>query len=128
AVTGSACPVVRSLRQSEAPVSVLSTQRELARSDRRWPLESFLALGAFPGAVPCARLHVRQVLWEWRLGDMAETVELLVSELTTNALRASEGFQGSRYAGRWIPGVPPVRLWLLSGRHRVVVEVWDGNR
>lgn len=25
----------------------------------QWPLRSFLELGAFPGAVPCARLHSR---------------------------------------------------------------------
>ncbi len=31
-----------------------------------WPLESFLELGALPSAVPCARYHCRQVLWEWR--------------------------------------------------------------
>ena|ERR1035438_767306 len=31
----------------------------------RWPCQSFLELGALPGAAPCARLHARQVLWEW---------------------------------------------------------------
>jgi hypothetical protein len=30
-----------------------------------WPLQSHLELGAFDTAVPCARLHTRQVLWEW---------------------------------------------------------------
>jgi hypothetical protein len=49
-----------------------------------WPLQSYLELAALPSAVPCARLHTRQVLWEWGLGAAAETVELLVSELVTN--------------------------------------------
>ncbi len=31
-----------------------------------WPLRDFLELGALPSAVPCARYHCRQVLWEWR--------------------------------------------------------------
>jgi hypothetical protein len=31
----------------------------------QWPLQSFLELGALPGAVPCARLHTRHLLWEW---------------------------------------------------------------
>ena len=31
----------------------------------QWPLQSFLELGPLPSAVPCARLHVRQLLWEW---------------------------------------------------------------
>jgi hypothetical protein len=33
----------------------------------RWPLRSFLELGALPSAIPCARLHTRQVAWEWRV-------------------------------------------------------------
>ena len=79
-----------------------------------WPLRSHLDLGA----VACARLHARLVLWEWALADLAETVELVVSELVTNAIRASEGLT---------PGVPAVRLWLSSDRDRVLVQVWDGN-
>jgi hypothetical protein len=43
---------------------------------QRWPLRSSLILGALPGAVPCARLHARQVLWEWGLDSVAKTVEL----------------------------------------------------
>ena len=39
----------------------------------RWPLRSFLELGALPSAVPCARLHARQVLWEWRLTGLIWT-------------------------------------------------------
>jgi hypothetical protein len=49
-----------------------------------WPLESYLELGAFPTAVPCARLHSRQVMNEWRLEALAGPVELVVSELVTN--------------------------------------------
>jgi hypothetical protein len=52
----------------------------------RWPLRTFLELGALPSAVPCARLHTRQLLWEWGLAaDLADTAELLVSEIVTNA-------------------------------------------
>jgi len=46
----------------------------------RWPLRSYLELAALPGAVPCARLHTRQVVWEWGLQELAETVELVVSD------------------------------------------------
>ncbi|MGH3191761.1 MAG: hypothetical protein ACRDPY_30655 [Streptosporangiaceae bacterium] len=31
----------------------------------RWPLRTYLELGALPSAVSCARLHTRQLLWEW---------------------------------------------------------------
>jgi anti-sigma regulatory factor (Ser/Thr protein kinase) len=92
-----------------------------------WPLQSHLVLGALPSAVPCARLHARQVLWEWSFQALATTGELIVSELVTNSVRASAGLTGSRYAGRWVPGRPPVGLWLHADQHRVAVQVWDGN-
>jgi anti-sigma regulatory factor (Ser/Thr protein kinase) len=44
-------------------------------------------------------------------------VELLVSELLTNAVKASQA----------IADRPPVRLWLLSDKQRVLVLVWDAN-
>lgn len=93
----------------------------------RWPLRSYLELSPLATAVPCFRVHARLVLFEWDLAVIADTVELIVSELTTNAVRASLGLQGSRYNGVWTPGTPPVRLWLCSDRRQVVVNVWDGN-
>ena len=95
--------------------------------ETEWPLRTFLELGALPTAVPCARLHTRQVLWEWQLSALADTAELIVSELVTNAVQASAGLTGSRRSGRWVPGVPPARLWLFSDRRRVLIQVWDGN-
>lgn len=92
-----------------------------------WPSHSHLELGTLPTAVPCARLHARQVLWEWGLQPLADPVELIVSELVTNGLHASEGLTGSRYAGRWAPGVPPLRVWLHADDKHVVIEVWDGS-
>jgi anti-sigma regulatory factor (Ser/Thr protein kinase) len=92
-----------------------------------WELHNFLELGALPSAVPCARLHTKQILWEWHLKALTDTAELIVSELVTNAVRASAGLTGSRRSGRWVPGVPAVRLWLFSDRRRVLIQVWDGN-
>jgi anti-sigma regulatory factor (Ser/Thr protein kinase) len=82
-----------------------------------WPLRSFLELGALPGAVPCARLHARQVAWEWGLAGLGDDVEILVSELVTNAVAAS----------RSPDQVFPVRLWLLSDKERVLVVVQDAS-
>jgi hypothetical protein len=45
-----------------------------------WPLHRFLELAALPTAVPCARLHAKHVLWEWGLADLADNVELIVSD------------------------------------------------
>lgn len=92
-----------------------------------WPLRSYLELGALPTAVACARLHAKHRLWEWGLGSLCDTAELVVSELATNAQRASAGLIGSRYEGAWQPGVPPIRLWLYSDKDRLLVHVWDGD-
>jgi hypothetical protein len=92
-----------------------------------WPLRSYLELGALPSAVPCARLHAKHVLREWGLEGFTDSVELIVSELTTNAIAASAGVQGSWYDNRWTPGIPPMRFWLYSDKACVLVQVWDGN-
>jgi hypothetical protein len=92
-----------------------------------WVLRSYLELGALPTAVPCARVHARLVSGEWSLAALADTSELLVSELVTNGVKASAGLTGSRYGGRRVPGRPPVRLWLESDRSRLLIRVWDGS-
>ncbi len=84
-----------------------------------WPLRSDLALGALRSAVPCARLHTRHMLHEWGLESLTDTAELIVSELVTNGLKATEALRG--------PVPPPIRLRLSSDRSRVLVEVWDGS-
>jgi anti-sigma regulatory factor (Ser/Thr protein kinase) len=83
----------------------------------QWPLQDFRELGALAGAVPCARLHTRQVLWEWGLGNLGESAELLVTELVTNAVKAS----------RAMTQAFPVRLWLASDSARVLILVWDAS-
>lgn len=92
-----------------------------------WPLRTQLELGALPSAVPCFRLHAKHVLWEWNLSEFTDAVELVISELVTNGQKASARLTGSRYDGKWQPGMPPVRLWLYSDRERVLVQVWDGD-
>ena len=81
----------------------------------QWPYRTFLELGALPSAVPCARLHARQVLWEWGLTAFSENSELAVSELVTNAMLVSRAT--AHYA--------PIRIWVVSDRAQVVILVWD---
>jgi anti-sigma regulatory factor (Ser/Thr protein kinase) len=52
-------------------------------------LRAVLDLGAVPTASGCARAWTRQILWEWRLDDLSEAAEGIVSELVTNAVLAS---------------------------------------
>ncbi len=83
----------------------------------RWPLRSFLELGAYPTAASCARLHAKHVLREWSLAEVSDSAELLVSELITNALRASAS----------AADIAVVRLWLLSNQARVLIMVQDDS-
>src|ERR1700749_2446804 len=84
-----------------------------------WPLSSSLPLGALPGATPCARLHARAVLHEWGLAGLAEAACLIVSELVTNAVRASTTPDG-RPRSDWT-GTPVVFLRLASDRSKLLV-------
>jgi anti-sigma regulatory factor (Ser/Thr protein kinase) len=78
-----------------------------------------LELAVMPTAVPCARLHARNVLSEWNLAAIAPTAELVVSELVTNALAASARTQ--------LPGPLAVHLLLVAVRQGVLVHVWDSS-
>jgi anti-sigma regulatory factor (Ser/Thr protein kinase) len=99
------------------PVPVRDSQHGGMAMADDWPLHTYMELGALPGAVTCARLHARQILWEWGYSAAGDTVELLVSELVTNAM----------YASRAMNQDIPLRFWLLSDKTRVVISVWDGN-
>jgi len=95
-----------------------------------WPLRSYLELQARPASVPHAREHARAVLRRWHLTGLAGTVELLVSEIATNAIRASDpaGRHGLRTTA--VPGRRPqvIRLWLMSDTGHVMVQMWDSDQ
>ena len=55
-----------------------------------WPRTSYLELAALPTAVPCFRLHSRAVALEWGLTQLAEDIELIVSELVSNSIQAAQ--------------------------------------
>ena len=78
-------------------------------------LSSTLEFAPLPTAVPCARLHAVHVLHEWGLRHVAEDAALVVSELMTNALDASNV----------LPERPPVTLRLLADEKSLVIEAWD---
>jgi anti-sigma regulatory factor (Ser/Thr protein kinase) len=122
----SACVVatVRStVRKDSRPVTSNEAvvSRPVQRSAAEWPLMSHLELAALPTAVPCFRLHARAVAFKWGLSALAENIELIVSELVTNAIRVAERSPDSDLTP------PLVRLWLTSDLHRVLIRVWDGS-
>jgi anti-sigma regulatory factor (Ser/Thr protein kinase) len=87
------------------------------REAAHWPYQSHLELGAISSAVPSARLHARLVLREWGLSPgKAQSAELVVSELVTNALEHG------------LAGIPAtVGIWLSSDGRRVAIHVWDAS-
>ncbi len=89
------------------------------RSACRWPLRTGLDLGPLPGAVPCGRAHAQQVLWEWGHPELSDDAGLVVSELITNAIRATRDLVPHSGA--------PVRLWLASDTELILVLVGDAN-
>jgi serine/threonine-protein kinase RsbW len=101
--------------KSWAPVPVLPPHEHPAVGADQWPLRDSLELGALPRAASCARLHARLVVQEWGLAVLADDVELIVSELATNAIVHSR----SRQPG----GTFTVRAQL--DRDRLRVEVCD---
>jgi hypothetical protein len=90
------------------------------QSTRRWPLRTGLDLGPLPGAVPCARVHVQTVLWEWGRAELGYDAGLVVTELVTNAVKASRDLRPD-------PRVPPVRLWLAAEPATGLVLVLVGD-
>ena len=68
-----------------------------------------LSLGAIPTSPSTARTAARSLLAEWGLNSLADTVELLVSELMTNAIQVSSWHQ-----------VPPPVQFRMSAAHGLV--------
>jgi hypothetical protein len=94
-----------------------------AGSKADWPLSAYLPLGALPTAVPCARGYTRVILDEWNLASLADSAELIVSELVTNSVQATADKDGQpRYSEA---GLAVVHLRFASDRVRVLAEVWD---
>jgi hypothetical protein len=90
-----------------------------------WTLSSDLGpVGALPTAPRLSRGFVSATLDGWGLGELRDVTELLVSELSTNVVRASTDVDGSlRYDAEG--KIPLLWIRLLSDRARLLIEVWD---
>jgi anti-sigma regulatory factor (Ser/Thr protein kinase) len=75
----------------------------------------YLEVPAEPGAVPYARLCTRRTLAAWNLGPIADDAELVVSEVMTNAVRATLA----------MPSAAHVVLYLAADPGRLTLLVWD---
>ena len=114
------------------PVSTLGEDQVLVTCEQaavpriRWAAQSVLDIAALPTATPCARLHSRNLTHEWGLRDLVDTIELVVSELVTNAVRASADHDGRpRYSAD--SGLACIHLRLSTDGTAALLEVWDEN-
>jgi anti-sigma regulatory factor (Ser/Thr protein kinase) len=76
---------------------------------------SYLEVAAVPSAVPHARRCTKHTLAAWQLGQIADDAELVVSELMTNAIRATVEMQLAAH----------VVLYLAADHSRLTLLVWD---
>jgi anti-sigma regulatory factor (Ser/Thr protein kinase) len=84
-----------------------------------------MLMAALPSAVGRARAYARWVLGTWQLSAMADTVELLVSELVTNAVK-NTGVVDESVDERLVAGkVNPIYLGLSVLVETLLIEVWD---
>jgi Histidine kinase-like ATPase domain len=84
-----------------------------------WPLSAMTdPLPAVELAPRSVRTGARQALARWDLADAVDVIDLVATELATNAVRASAPM---RLAGQ----APVIRVCLLTDRLTARVEVWD---
>ena len=83
-----------------------------------------VAAAKLPSARRPAR-HAKLVLWEWGLDRLVETAELLVSEIITNAVRASAAAASGQDGEQWPGGLPAVWFWLAADQRSALIQVWD---
>ncbi|WP_330266277.1 ATP-binding protein [Streptomyces griseorubiginosus] len=100
------------------------TEGQEAPRHCNWVYTSSLQLAAVPSAVSCSRMLVRLTLTRWKLADYVETAELVMSELVTNAVRATGLLD------------PEPQTWKIKEEHVIgvqlraigtslVLDVWD---
>jgi anti-sigma regulatory factor (Ser/Thr protein kinase) len=80
------------------------------------PPRAVLDLGAVPTAPRCARAWTREILWEWGAAELADTAELLASELVTNSLKACAGLD-----------LAAIRLVLTLDKGELAILVRDNH-
>ena len=84
-----------------------------------------MVMPALPRTVRQARRYVRWVLGTWQLEAVADTAELLVSELVTNAIRSTGVTDEHADLEQLIEEVKPVYLCISALAETLLIEVWD---
>jgi anti-sigma regulatory factor (Ser/Thr protein kinase) len=112
------------LLAASGPQGTLTEARPFAVADfaDRCPADEHAVsceLGPRPESVKTGRDFTRITLQQWRMGDVADAAELVVSELVTNALRHG------LLSARRMPGEHPIGLRLLRQAQYLMCLVSD---
>lgn len=94
----------------------------LSLSDR---LVRCLALPAMAPSVPTARIYARDVLHDWNMTALADSAMLIVSELVTNAIRATAIVPAQASYPELYDRLEVVCLCLTLFKGELLIEVWD---
>ncbi|MBX6385807.1 MAG: hypothetical protein IRZ07_23020, partial [Microbispora sp.] len=87
---------------------------------------AFEVFGSAATAPRRARAFVRCKLRGWELAHLAETAELVVSELVTNAVRATDAVASPPVASSMFPvALRMVAVRVRVERRSLFIEVWD---
>jgi anti-sigma regulatory factor (Ser/Thr protein kinase) len=84
---------------------------------------SCVALPAMTSSVATARLHTRTLMEKWEVPAVVDDAEVVVSEILTNAIKATTSLPGD--AGPPSDRPEHVCLCLFLDDGELVVEVWD---
>ncbi|WP_433177237.1 ATP-binding protein [Actinoallomurus sp. CA-150999] len=86
-----------------------------------------MLMPALPHTVGKARQYVQWLLDTWKLPSMVDTVELLVSELVTNAINATGVTEVPEDIDQLVGKVQPIYLCVSMRPEAVLIEVWDSS-
>ncbi|MEV1249011.1 ATP-binding protein [Nonomuraea sp. NPDC049750] len=87
-----------------------------------------IPLPAMASSVPTARMHTRALMAKWHLTHVVDDAELIVSEIVTNAIRATNIIPSQARYTELYDRMEVVCLYLYLLTPELVIEVWDPKR
>jgi anti-sigma regulatory factor (Ser/Thr protein kinase) len=112
--------------------TLLAQKPATPKRDERQPmiqrpmLPSSLNLAALPTAVSCSRMFIRHTLRSWNLVDQIDSAELVVSELVTNAVKAT-GVMLPNPGWSDLEKVPLINVRVMAHGDGISIQVWDAS-
>lgn len=86
---------------------------------------SCVALPARAASVATARMHTRALMEKWNLMALVDDAEVVVSEIVTNAIKATNAMPGGASHPELYDRLEVVCLCVFLDGEDLVVEVWD---